>query len=317
MSIRSVNVSNSRLTEGHTFPFRILKEVELSPGDAYFVMQDPMGYKILMPAGFYRDYGFAPGQVIQCRVDKINCNGQMFLEPKHPHYNEGEVYDFPVVSAGQRSNLLDEPETFFKVRDVLGRQWEVRSPRKDLPEPLPKVIPCLLERIKKGRLFLRLKGEGYSTSTLRLGEWYAFSIEDERFNPDDRHSYFILSGPDGQKHLLKKKYYIHYGFHPGKNITCRVEKFSSEGYFILEPEHPCYVPGREYDFRIGRMEELVFSDGFRQKVLVLFDCFDEEVKVHVDDAMLPMLEGLRQVKALVLRIRKSRPELELSFPRTI
>ncbi len=93
MAVKKINIPNARLTEGQWYTFRILKVVSLGEDEGWFVMQDPNGYKILLPKGFYEDYGFAPGQSVSCRVDKINCNGRMFLEPGHPHYKEGEVYD--------------------------------------------------------------------------------------------------------------------------------------------------------------------------------------------------------------------------------
>lgn len=310
MTIRSVSVNNSRLTEGLVYPFRILKKIELDQQDHYWVMQDPMGYKILVPAGFYRHYGFEPGREVNCRVDKINCNGKMFLEPLHPHYQEGEVYPFTVISCANSRNILDEPEYHVEVKDVFGDSRQVVS--HSCIEVMPgQQVMCLVERIKKGRLFLRLQEEPQSFSSLQTGQWYPFRIVDLRMNPQDRQQYYILEGPDHKKHLLKKRYYLHYGLHKDQTIKCRVDKFSAEGYFLLEPQHPVYETGQEYDFRIIRLEELVFSDGFRQKVLVLNDVFKEEVKVQVPDSLVPFLEKKTHVRALVKRIRKSRPELEL------
>ncbi len=310
MPIRSVSVNNSRLTEGLVYPFQVLKKVELDPLDHYWIMQDPMGYKILIPAAFYLRYGFQPGRVVNCRVDKINCNGKMFLEPLHPYYKEGKAYSFTGVSSGQTRNLLDEPEYRIEVKDVFGDSWQVVSHHQfHAAEGQP--IVCLVERIKKGKLFLRLPQEQQPYSSLVTGQWYSFRILDVRKNPQDQQAYYILEGPDHKKHLLKKRYYLHYGLHKDKVIQCRVDKFSAEGYFLLEPQHPVYQTGQEYEFRIIRLEELVFSDGFRQQVLVLNDVFNEEVKVNVPEALVPLLEKRTHIRAMVKRIRKSRPELEL------
>ncbi|MFO7977799.1 MAG: hypothetical protein R6U64_04000 [Bacteroidales bacterium] len=313
MPIRSVSVNNSRLTEGLVYPFQVLKKVELDHLEHYWVMQDPMGYKILVPAAFYQRYGFKPGMVANCRVDKINCNGKMFLEPLHPYYKEGAYYPFRVVAAGQRRNILDEQEYHIEVKDVFEDSWLVVSHHQFHAEP-GQQVSCLVERIKKGKLFLRLRQEQQPYSSLVTGQWYSFRILDVRRNPQDRQQYYILEGPDQKKHLLKKRYYLHYGLHKDQIIQCRVDKFSAEGYFLLEPQHPVYQAGQEYEFKAIRLEELVFSDGFRQKVLVLDDVFNEEVKVQVPESLVPLIEKMSHIRARVNRIRKSRPELELVLP---
>ncbi len=312
MQIRKVNIPNARLTEGRNYPFRILKVVSLEPGDEWFVMQDPNGYKILMPKGFYGQYGFKPGQTVHCRVDKINCNGRMFLEPTHPHYKEGEIYDFELVSKGQRKNVINQDERYFIVRDTFKNEWKVRSYDPALWENPPKRIPCKLKRIKKGKLFLMIAGEEVNHPNLVPGQIYPFTIVDETINPDDGQSYYILEDASGNKHLLRKKYYMHYGFRKGQRIDCRVDKFASEGFFMLEPMHPCYETGRIYRFPVERVEALSFTDGFIQKVLVLSDCFGEEVKVFVDDDLAANLGKKDTVEAKVQRIRKSRLEIELT-----
>ncbi len=311
MHIKKVNIPNARLTEGHSYPFHILKVVSLAPDEEWFVMQDPNGYKILVPKDFYHQYGFAPGQTITCRVDKINCNGRMFLEPAHPHYTEGNIYDFELVNKGRRKNIINQDERFFIVRDLLGKEWKVRTYDEALWENPPDQIPCKLKRIKKGKLFLVVAGEEVRHSNLETGQIYPFTITDETVNPDDGQSYYILEDSTGNKHLLRKKHYMHYGFRKGQQIECKVDKFASEGYFLLEPLHPCYETGNTYRFPVERVEELIFTDGFKQKVVVLADCFGEEVKVFADDEVAAYYQNSDTAEARVERIRKSRLEVEL------
>ncbi len=312
MHIRKINIPNARLTEGCWYRFRILKVVSLGQDDDWFVMQDPNGYKILVPQRFYDDYGFKAGETISCRVDKINCNGRMFLEPEHPHYKEGETYDFELESKGRRKNIIHQDERFFMVRDVFRNTWKVRTYDTALWDHPPAHIPCKVKRIKKGRLFLVVAGEEVKHPDLEPGKSYTFTIADDMHNPDDGQRYYILEDASGSKHLLRKKYYHHYGLRKGQEITCRVDKFASEGYYLLEPEHPCYQPGKTYTFPVDRVEELVFTDGFAQKVLVLRDCFGEEVKVFVDEETAAYYHDKDQARASVQRIRKSRLEVALT-----
>jgi hypothetical protein len=311
METRSISIPNSRLTEGETYPFNIERSVTLGPNEDWLVLEDPLGYKILLPMVFYRDYGFRPGQTIDCRVDKINCNGRMFLEPAHPHYREGEVYYFEVTGSGHRINILGLDEYYLEVRDVFGNPWEVLTGNPELVEMPPGEIRCLVKRIKKGKLFLEIHGESRSPGDLKPGKTYVFRVVNEKVNPDDGYSYYILSDSRRKKHLLRKKYYNHYGIRKGMRIHCRVERLGTEGRFFLEPVHPCYRAGGTYSFPLDRIQELLFSDGFRQKVVVLKDCHGEEVRIHVGEELATALSQHNEVTARVRNIRKSRLELDV------
>ena len=311
MHTATLHIPNSRLTEGNYYHFTILKVVALGPGESYFVMRDPLGFKILMPEKYYGAYGFIPGQAIECRVDKVNCSGRMFLEPRHPVYIEGQVYTFEVISSGSSKNILDQTEHFFVVRDVLGQTWRVVSQAGHLLPENPSHVKCYLHRIKKGKPSLQLAGEPRHDQGLADGETYLFTLIDERINPEDGFSCYILEDEAGKRHLLRKKYYIHYGFRKGDTIRCRAVHKQPGAPSHLEPEHPCYQIGQEAVLPLHRIEKLLFSDGSHQMVLVCTDCYDEEVKVHVDDEVAKRFAHTREVRAKVLEIYKSRLEVDI------
>lgn len=312
MDIRKVNIGCQLLTEGEWYLFKIIKRISLDDNESFFVLADKMNYKILLPANYYADCDLKVGQNIKCRVDKINCNGQIFLEPEHPVYTENEKYFFDVIEAGRRKNIIDQDELFFVVKDAFSNKWMVTSTDLDNQNLInSKKIECCVERIKKGKLFLKLVNESDEKKRLKIGKEYDFKVIDERLNPDDGFMYYILQGPDGAKHLLKKKYYPHYGIKIGNVIRCRVVKFNSEGYFFLEPENPKYIIGEVYEFPVKRYEEIVYSDGIKQKVIVLEDKFSEEVNVFIDDYEFEKYKDKKSVNAYIDNIRKSRLELKL------
>jgi hypothetical protein len=309
MRIRDIIVSNSRLTEGSYHIFKILKVQHFSDDDSWFVMQDPLGYKVLMPAGFYTKYGFKPGQDVKCRVDRINCNGRMFLEPMHPFYTEGQSYDFDLVETGIHSGITGENEHYIMVKDILGYTWNVRVFSSETIDNQTEKATCKLEKIKKGKLFLSLNHDKVLAGGLENGKVYLFLIEDEKVHPADGQKYFILHHETGGRQLLKKKYYLHYGLKKGQEIRCKVDKFTSEGFYFLEPENPWYKAGGEYEFKILEIHKLHFSDGTIQDVLLLDDPHSEPVKVFVNSTDIIQLAEKETVICRVTGFRKSRPEL--------
>jgi hypothetical protein len=142
-------------SEGKWFPFRIHNLVQLQDDAWYYVLQDMNGLKHFMPAANYESYGFNSGDEITCKVDRINCTGRIFLEPRHPCYNEGEIYYFDVISysnPGQEIELI--------IKDFLGNciEVDINSVRKvDINEE--KMVRCIVKNIKKGRLILEIHPE--------------------------------------------------------------------------------------------------------------------------------------------------------------
>lgn len=309
LKIKEFKVPNSRLLQGEYYPFKIVKNLEIDETEQYFVLQDPLGYKILMPSNFYRHYNMQVGETIRCRVDKINCNGRMFLEPAHPIYQEGEVYEFKTIRSGKQQNIYDKQEHFIVVEDKLKQQHKVYILDSRIKDSLSSTIECYLERIKKGKFFLRHLEDGHFQSFLKKGQRYEFLITGETINPFDKQHYFLLLDAKGTRHVLKKKYYVDYNLRIGQKIWCHVEKFTDDGYFALEPDNPWYEKGQSYVFKTREINRLVFSDGNRQDVLVLENPHGEDVKVFIDDQQTAKLMQSTEVTARVKTIRKSRLKL--------
>lgn len=143
---------NVVLSEGEWFPFRIHNLVQLQDEVWYFVLQDINGLKHFMPAGYYEKYGFNAGDEVSCKIDRINCTGRMFLEPKNPFYTEGEIYSFELIAyANQGSNKL------LIVREIMGNSIEV--PLYDIENVNlegQKKVRCRVRGMRKGKPILEL-----------------------------------------------------------------------------------------------------------------------------------------------------------------
>ena len=90
---------NRTLSVGEVYEFYVVKCITIPDDEEYFVLQDPFYEKHLLPKKYYKNYGIQEKQYLQCHVDKVNCKGQIFLEPLHPIYLRGKYYQFKYIRA--------------------------------------------------------------------------------------------------------------------------------------------------------------------------------------------------------------------------
>ena len=108
----------SGLLLGQFYPFKLLKK-SLSPGGLdYFVMIDPKGDKHLVPVKHYSSYKLKVGESYLCKVDKINCLGQIFIEPPHPFYQENKNYRFTYL---RNVEMRHKSVNVFKYYQFIGK----------------------------------------------------------------------------------------------------------------------------------------------------------------------------------------------------
>lgn len=143
---------NTKLIEGQSYPFSICNHLQMQDGEWYYILRDINGLKHFMPSGFYKEFAFQIGNDILCRIDKINCTGRIFLEPRHPFYQEGEIYHFSLANSSDREN-----ETVINVLDVFENCIEVPV-YGNLKSWLSETnkVRCYIKSIRKGVPILEL-----------------------------------------------------------------------------------------------------------------------------------------------------------------
>ncbi len=87
--------------EGSEFNFTVEKKITLPDGE-YFIILAEYNQKYLLPVKFYDEYNIKTGDNIICKIDKINCNGKVFLEPRHPVYKVGDRDVFTLLEKETR-----------------------------------------------------------------------------------------------------------------------------------------------------------------------------------------------------------------------
>jgi hypothetical protein len=142
------------LRTGEKYELRVLKLL-LIQDNSYYICVDQNGLKHLVPEVYYIDYGIKPGNVINCRLDRINCLGRFYFEPEHPVYSRDCIYDFKLKAINPPSGNNSHYSAI--VEDVFGKEWETLEFEMRSPLPVePASLLCRVRSLKKARLFLEI-----------------------------------------------------------------------------------------------------------------------------------------------------------------
>lgn len=144
-----------KLIEHKSYYFSIIKKIDIS-GREFYVLNAPDNIKYTIPAKFYKNYNLKIGSKIKCYVDKINCRGKIFIEPKHPYYERLSIHYFFYKGKEKRITKNKEEIDVIIVTDKY-EQISTILPNNDFQKSKnykPEKILCKVERVKKGRLYL-------------------------------------------------------------------------------------------------------------------------------------------------------------------
>jgi hypothetical protein len=294
-------LTDYRLTEGKSYGFTIIRVIKMPPdGEEQYVVQSESGSKHLLPKQFYEHYQFQCGQTICCRVDKINCNGKIFLEPDHPGCKPGDLVDFSVIGLKVISNSFHEKETMLILKDPWKHPAFLNINDHD---ELAKAgrLQCRVERIKKGQLLISYPGIHQPVDLPEKGTLLEFIIAGI-ISLAENLEYYILH-QNNSRHYLRCKYYSDYGFTKGTKVVCRVLDKPALFTHYLEPVHPYYEPGREYGFDFVSMEPTDSFTGEKENLIVIKDLLGHQYKLPYHGQGPPWPS---RVKALVKDIRMSK-----------
>lgn len=288
------------LDEGKVYKFTIEKEIVTPDNRKCWVLTAPDKTKYLLPSAPYSGYGFKTGLEITCRIDRINCKGEIFLEPKHPFYVEGKRYDFPVVRSERCIDDSGNDITVIIVRDIYGNEIPAIFSEDDTILIPGSVVSLVVERVYKGRPVFNRMNAGKKFGLLKYGKSYDFNVEriSKGINGEE---YYILTDPFGNNHTIPKKYYEHYGIKTGTLIKCRIIKYSRTSGWKIEPHNPFYEKGS-----VIKMELVSSSPGPDGNSFTL-SLKDKHGFFHY--VITEKLPDAASVRCRVKGIKKGRPEL--------
>lgn len=306
-----MQADNINYTEGNTYSFTIKNQIELPENEKFYVLEDQTGRKQLLNSDYYEKYDLKIGQNINCRLDHINCSGKIFLEPEHPYYKEGEYHDFLINEIGLNLNKFDNYYTEIKAFDAIGNEAICKIDDESYENfSAGQIIRCKVERIKKGKLHLSLENNR-SSADFKRGDYYMFFVHDIRILSDNV-KYYILSDDQNSNYLLKFEYYNHHKLSVGQTIKCSVIKYSSKGYYILEPKHPYYEIGKSYEFEFINEEKDskgIFTGNYD---ITVKDIYNENIKFISSESLSEIIKKHEMLNCKVIGIKKGKPLLSFS-----
>lgn len=234
--------SMPKLRENREYEFQVRKKLVTPDQSEHFVLSGPDQKKYLIPAGRYPHYNIKVGERIICRVDKLNCKGEIFLEPRNPFYTRGNNYFFEVIDHEKRTEFNGIDKDVLIVTDHFGERIPVSA---EGYRPVPEIgtkIRLRVEKISKGKIYLSDLTGKRSEINLRANSEYEFSVE--RISKGmDNEEYFIIKDPLGKIHSIAKRYYDYYGLKPGSKFKAKIIKDVKNGRKSIEPVNPYYRKG--------------------------------------------------------------------------
>ncbi|MGQ9846317.1 MAG: hypothetical protein ACUVQP_02285 [Bacteroidales bacterium] len=139
--------------EGKMYRFFVDKILTLPDSD-YFLLIDEWNKKHLLPQKYYTDYSIKIGTYINCYVNKINCNGKIFLEPEHPIYKIGDIDNFIVTRLEERVKKKSGEIYYVALAQNKKTSKAAIINYNDFNSTIPFSAKCEVIKIKKAEVLL-------------------------------------------------------------------------------------------------------------------------------------------------------------------
>lgn len=137
-----------------SYEFLVKKEVLIPGLEEQLIMIALDGTMHLMPSKPYEKYPLIIGQKVKCYIDKINCVGKVFLEPEHPYYKRGEVYEFDIKFISEKYYKRGKYRRKLFIKDYNGEMSEAIPHKFNYDFKVSEIQKCKVIRLKKGKVVI-------------------------------------------------------------------------------------------------------------------------------------------------------------------
>ncbi|HRS53411.1 MAG TPA: hypothetical protein P5250_01740, partial [Bacteroidales bacterium] len=304
------NDLNEIFEEGQKVIFKIIRTVVMPDNYEYFILESPKGNKHLLKKSYYKQYNLKENSYIECIIDKINCNGKIFIEPKHPFYEIGKQYNFTVINKFIKEEKTGQIIKGYIVEDIFHNKISVvnQSLNNDNTN-LPSNLNCKVVKIKKGLPYLTLP-----ETELLYNQKYLYCKIIDKININSDESYFVINDDKGAIYYLRVEDYEHFNFNISDIIKCLIIDLDELGRFVLEPVNPFYEINKIYQFKVKKWIEEKTEQGEIRKILIVKDILNKDARVffkQYNESIILKIKENDIINCSVKRYKKG--QLQLQF----
>lgn len=289
-----------KFVEGEEHSFQVINLAELPDEGTFFVLRHASTRRLLLPYETYKKYKIEIGTQLICRIDRVNCTGKVFLEPKHPIYIEGLTYNFPIISHNN---------SFITVNDCFANEIRVEVPEDISVKGNLSEINLKVLKVKKGKPILSFIDDSRNRFDYLTGKSLTFLISAISKNNFDEDVY-VLKSNMLPKAELKVRHYTNYGFTIGYQVEAKVLGINEYGLLKVEPKNPFYSLGELYEFTINSFE---MSESDSEPVVVVADDRGTKIGIPITGSDKVKLNEKTRIFCRVIGFRKGKPKLEIDF----
>lgn len=289
------------LEEGKYYPFKITGSVILPDGSECFVLNDINNVKHLLYKNYYQHYQYNLNQNINCRVDKVNCTGKIFIEPEHPYYKLGEFAEFEFIEYRNIETNGSNIEKVAVFKDIYKKEILVSINEMDNKPVHGTKMKALVEKIKKGCVYISFDQHYNDYSGMTVGDQYNFKITDQLMS-GSRYEYLVIQNSSGKEYRIRKKFYSKYGLKTGDEVICEYYENNLGSY--LEPIHPHYTVGEKYKFKILGLTHIYEYPDVKKEAYILENLYGKDILLKTEDVSAHQIQN-NQISCIVNAIIKS------------
>ena len=220
----------------HTFIIRGIMFNEQTP---YYILEGEDGYRRLMEKAPYEDYQIKVGSKINCRIDKINCNGRYFFEPIHPKYKVGKSFEFKIAKV---FSFHWSPYLIYLMEYGSGHHFTYYS-TKENPKGVGENISVPIVRISKGRIY---PADSFQKTNIPKKQ----SLILQGFIQYDSQSFHVFSGEDQSPVLVQSDAYLFLPKYVGsRQVFYFFRDKHHKNIIYKEPADPLFLPGDKHQLQ--------------------------------------------------------------------
>lgn len=137
--------------------YKITDTKKLKNGTEYYELEDEEGKKHYLQKSNYKHFSYKVGQKIRCKLVKFASDGMLKLEPDHPYYKIGEVYQFAFDKVKKEVYKGLYEDTVIYLKDKFGKTCKVwLTEGMDENTNIPEKLDCRVEGYRKGTVILSI-----------------------------------------------------------------------------------------------------------------------------------------------------------------